>query len=73
MNIDFGATADLIPLREWCAKNSIPISTAYLERKKGRLAVTYIGTKPYLSRGDIEAFIKVCKKRGARSGHDAAK
>ena len=49
---------DYIPFRYWCQSNGIGISTAYKMVNEGKLHITKIGKRSYLSREDRETFRK---------------
>ena len=47
---------DFIPFREYCRTNGIGVSTAYELAKHGKLRITKIGNRSYVSREDRRAF-----------------
>jgi len=49
---------DLIPFREYCRANRIGVSTAYRLAAEGRLKITKLGSRSYLSREARAAFLK---------------
>lgn len=47
---------DFIPLRQYCRDNGIGVSTGYRLVAEGRLRLTKINSRSYISREDREAF-----------------
>lgn len=53
--------SDLVPFRDYCRANGIGISTGYRLVSDGRLRLTKINSRSYVSREDREAFIESLK------------
>lgn len=53
---------DFIPLRQWCRDCGIGVSTAYRLVADGKLRLTKINSRSYISREDREAFRQSLKE-----------
>ena len=60
-----GSEPDLVPLRDYCRSNSIGISTAYRLAAVGKLKITHIGKRSYLTRETRAAFLKSLEQPAA--------
>lgn len=49
---------ELVPFRDWLRANGIGISTGYRLVTEGRLTLTHIGKRSYLTRETRAAFLK---------------
>jgi predicted site-specific integrase-resolvase len=53
---------DLTPFRDYCRANGIGISTGYRLVSDGKLRLTKINSRSYISREDREAFLNSLKE-----------
>jgi predicted site-specific integrase-resolvase len=54
--------SDLTPFRDYCRANGIGISTGYRLVSDGKLRLTKINSRSYISREDREAFLNSLKE-----------
>lgn len=53
---------DFIPFRDYCRSNGIGISTGYRLVADGKLRITKINSRSYVSREDRKAFLQFLRK-----------